>query len=65
LGKEIGDENTKIYLNDSEKSVLNLGGYFDGIQVHRIDPQGHRVLEVRMLGSHSIDTIFYMTPLEK
>jgi hypothetical protein len=59
LGKEIGDENTKIYINDSKKSVLDLGGYFDGMQVHRIDSQGHPVLEVRTLGGHSIDTTFY------
>jgi len=59
LGKEIGDENTKIYINDNKESVLNLGGYFDGIQVHKINPQGQQVLEVRTIGGHSIDTTFY------
>ena len=45
LGKEIGDENTKIYNDNNERPALDLGGYFDGIQVYKIDPQGRQVLE--------------------
>ncbi|MEK7111037.1 MAG: hypothetical protein AAB856_00425 [Patescibacteria group bacterium] len=59
LGKEIGDENTKIYIDNNERPALDLGGYFDGIQVYKIDPQGRQVLEVRTAGGHSIETTFY------
>ncbi|PIR59664.1 MAG: hypothetical protein COU68_04265 [Candidatus Pacebacteria bacterium CG10_big_fil_rev_8_21_14_0_10_45_6] len=59
LGKEIGDENTKIYINNSEKSALVLHGYFDGIEVRKINSQGLQILEVRTASGHSIDTTFY------
>lgn len=59
LGKEIGDENTKMYINNNEKPALDLGGYFDGIRIHKMDPQNRQVLEVRTASGHSINTTFY------
>lgn len=59
LGKEIGDENTKIYINNSGESALVLHGYFDGIEVHKMNPLDLQVLEIRTVGGHSIDTTFY------
>lgn len=57
--KEIGDEITKIYINDNETPNLILQGYFDGIDIHAMNPQGFQVLEVRTADGHSIDTTFY------
>lgn len=59
LGKETGDENTKVYINNSEKPALTLHGYFDGIEVHKMNLQYLQILEVRTAGGHSIDTTFY------
>jgi len=59
LGKEIGDEYTDIFINDTNQPSLHLSGYFDGMQVHKIDHQGHQILEVRTVSGHSIETTFY------
>ena len=59
LGKEIGDEHTDIYLNNGKKPILNLGGYFDGIEIHSINHQGKQILEIRTAAGHSIETNFY------
>lgn len=59
LGKNIGDENTKIFLNNSENPVLGLIGYFDGIQRHTMNPRGEQILEMRTISGHTISTTFY------
>ena len=59
IGKEIGEEHTKIYINDNERPILNLKGYFDKFEVHAVNPQGKKILQVSTASGHSISTNFY------
>src|SRR3990167_3166418 len=59
LGKEIGDEITTITINNDKQPTLKLSGYFDDMQVHTINPQGQKILELSTIEGHSINTTFY------
>lgn len=60
LGEGVGNENTKIYLNNSPEPFLNLNGYFDKIQTHIMNAQGIQILELRTIAGHSLETTFYI-----
>lgn len=48
-----------MYVNDATKPIMDMFGFFDGIQVHNMDNQKHRVLAINLLTGHSINTLFY------
>lgn len=55
-----GEENTKIYLNDSQQPSVDIYGFFNSVKIHDMDGLGNNILEVTVLTGHSINMLPYI-----
>lgn len=54
-----GDQNTELYISQDKLPLLTEIGYFNGMQMYKMDTLGHHILELQLLTGQSINTLFY------
>ncbi|MBU0579156.1 hypothetical protein KJ628_04275 [Patescibacteria group bacterium] len=59
-----GDQNTKIYINNSSQPTLNEVGYFHNLTTHQIGKSNH-IVQLQLLTGQSINSLFYVYRQEK